>query len=104
MTDHTPAYNVVIKTLVGTSEGVITRTSFQARNNFEQRYRGRMLDGTNRPMREVYEVVAHGVSDDVAQRLVASPENTAAILSSMQREAMSYFTKAAQSLRAFQIG
>ena len=79
-------YNVVYKTLVGSSEGVMTFTVFPNREAFEEHYKQNMLDGTNRPIREVYEVVAQGISDDEVNRLIKSPANILAILVASDRE------------------
>ena len=94
-TDSAPStpsleYHVVMKTLTGRSAGVMTRTMFNDRASFERWYDSTMRDRTNRPLREVYDVVAHGISDTNAADLIASPENTAARVRSYLREAASY--------------
>lgn len=78
-------YHVVMKTLTGGSTGVMTRTMFNDRSSFEHWYGGTMQDGTNRPLHEVYDVVARGISRSDAVRIIASPENTDAIISSLWR-------------------
>jgi len=93
-------YNVVLKTLSGMSEGVVTRSTFENQSAFEQWYGKTMRDGTNRPVSEVYGVVEQGVSDTEAARIVSLPENTDAVVTSLQREARFYFGRAAQSLHA----
>jgi hypothetical protein len=79
-------YHVVLKTLSGISAGVVTRTTFDGQGSFERWYGGVMRDCTGRPLREVYGVVAQGVSDSAAAQIVASPENTEAIVSSLLNE------------------
>jgi hypothetical protein len=82
-------YHVVLQTLNGISNGVMTRTTFNDRASFERWYEGTMSDGTKTPLREVYGLVAQGISGSDAADLIASPENTASIISSYLREAAS---------------
>jgi hypothetical protein len=86
-------YHVVLETLTGISNGVMTRTAFNDRASFERWYEGTMLDGTKRSLREVYGLVAQGVSDGDAAEIIASPENTASILSAYLREAARYLNR-----------
>ena len=83
-------YHVVFKTLTGISTGVMTRTMFDDQASFERWYDGAMRDGTNRPLREVYAVVAQGVPDSDAAWIIASPENTDAVIRSYVNEAISH--------------
>jgi hypothetical protein len=98
--DGNDSYNVVFRTLVGLSEGVMTRISFKGQNAFEQWYSGNMRDGSDKPLCEVYAVVAKGVSNTEAARITSLPENTEAIVTSRGREARLYLGRAAQSLAA----
>ena len=80
-------YHVVTKTLVGPSEGIITRSCFTSQKEFKEWYRGRMQDGTNRPLNKVYEIVAEGVSDEMATKLIHSNHPSAYIISAMKEAA-----------------
>jgi len=90
------SYNVVFQTRAGISSGVITRSSFVSRGDFEQWYGQNMDDGTNRPLREVYGVIAKGISNSDAERIIASPENTEAILGSHMRKQITILSKVNQ--------
>lgn len=81
-------YHVVMRTLTGPSAGVMTRTMFNDRAGFERWYEGTMLDGTKRPLREVYDLVAQGISDSDAADLIASTENTASIIKFLSERKM----------------
>ena len=48
----------------------MTRTAFKNQADFERWQDGNMRDGTNRPIREVYRVIAQGVSDGEAERII----------------------------------
>jgi len=58
------SYNVVFKTRIGPSQGVITWTSYKDKEHFDQWY--------NEEMRASYEVVAEGVSQEEAVRQSAA--------------------------------
>ena len=79
-------YCVVLQTLVGLSEGAMTRGTFKDQAAFETWYAGKMGDGTNAPLNQVYAVVAKGVSDAEAEDLIASPRNTNAVELSLMRK------------------
>ncbi len=79
-------YHVVMRTLTGPSAGIMTRTMFNDRAGFDRWYEGKMFDGTNRPLRGVYGIVAQGIPESDAVRIIASPENTAAIYKSSINE------------------
>ena len=65
------SYNVVMKNTLGQ----VTWSTFESKEKFDEWYSQKMQDGSERPISEVYEIVAEGVSPDEATR-IASEGNT----------------------------
>jgi|GEM_PF-3072095 len=78
-------YIVVMKNLTGVSAGVCTWTTYESKEAFVEWYKSRMMDGTNRPLTEVYEITAEGVSQKEALAMISSGPNTMATLVSLAR-------------------
>lgn len=79
-------YIAVTRTLQGISAGVITMTDYVSEERFKKRLASVMGDGSGRRLSDVYEVLAHGVTDEEAKRLCESPVATLASMESLKRQ------------------
>jgi len=76
-------YNVVHETLVGTSAGVRTWTTYESKEAYETWEAGEMSsdgDCAGMKVRDVYNFVAGGMSDKEAIAMCSTEKNTNAIM------------------------
>ena len=72
-------YNVVFKNIgENTSKGVVTWSTFQDKEKFDEWY--------DAEMRAWYQIVEEGVTQERAVELCSSPEATLAVITSKMRE------------------
>lgn len=79
-------YHVVFKYTAGPIEGVMTRSVFNDRQDYEQWQSKHIKPGTNELNRGGEIVVAHGLSDAEAAQMVSSEQNTLALLTAGTRQ------------------
>jgi hypothetical protein len=75
VSEETKGYPVVMENLDGPTAGVRTWTYFPSKEEFDTWYKGNMKDGTQKPLREVYTIVAQGVSTKEAVEICSTPVN-----------------------------
>lgn len=80
------SYIVAFKNVAGSNKNVITWTAFADEGAFETWFRDARQNGSDKPLSDVYKVVAKGISDKQAIELVQSPENKRAIIAAELRE------------------
>lgn len=70
MTEQSQEYIVVMRTLSGPSTGILTWSAYQSKEIFKKWYSGKMQDGSNEPISDVYGIAAEGVTQEQAIRFI----------------------------------
>lgn len=86
MADDDKGYIVVTETQTGLSQGVRTYTYHKDKETFDRWYKGKMRDGSEQPLRDVYKVVAEGITSEEAHAICSAPAARAAAMRSQYLE------------------